>query len=56
MKGNRVEFQYHGVIRSFYVKDIKPMKDENDDCLEIGLYPIIRDTSVVILPHVCSIL
>lgn len=56
MKGNRVEFQYHGTIKSFRVEDMIPMKDENiigDDCSEISLYPITRDTSVVIL-HVCS--
>ena len=55
MKGNRVELQYHGTIKSFRVEDINPMKDENIvgvDCSEIGLYPISRDTSVVIL-HVC---
>ncbi|CAI2176407.1 19478_t:CDS:10 [Funneliformis geosporum] len=54
MKGNRVEFQYHGTIRCFHVEEIKPVKDENvigDGFLEIGLYPVCRDTSVVILPH-----
>ena len=57
MKGNHVEFQYHGATRRFCVEDIRPMKDESvsgDYCTEIGLYPINRDTSVVIL-HVCSI-
>ncbi|CAG8583928.1 1697_t:CDS:10, partial [Funneliformis mosseae] len=57
MKGNRVEFQYHGTIRSFHVEDVNPVKDENaieDGCLEIGLYPVCRDTSVVILPHIVS--
>ncbi|RIA96601.1 P-loop containing nucleoside triphosphate hydrolase protein [Glomus cerebriforme] len=54
MKGNRVEFQYHGTTRSFFVEDVKPMNDKNtiDGCSEIGLYPISRDTSVVILHKV----
>ncbi|CAG8644364.1 12524_t:CDS:10 [Rhizophagus irregularis] len=51
MKGNHIEFQYHGITRSFRVEEIRSMKDEkaiSDDFSEIELYPISRDTSVVI--------
>lgn len=52
MKGNHIEFQYHGITRSFRVEEIRSMKDEkaiSDDFSEIELYPISRDTSVVIV-------
>jgi hypothetical protein len=55
MKGNHIEFQYHGITRSFRVEEIRPMKDEKiigDYCSEVELYPINRDTSVVIVRYV----
>ncbi|CAG8438553.1 16248_t:CDS:10 [Acaulospora morrowiae] len=52
VKGNFVEFQYHGQVGSFRVVNITPMKDFDIDLAksEENLFPVIRDTTVVILP------
>lgn len=49
MKGNRVEFQYQGHLKSFRVIEIK---NDNVEVERFYIFSIIRDTIVIISPKV----
>ncbi|CAG8794530.1 23644_t:CDS:2, partial [Racocetra persica] len=51
MKGNRIEFQYHGVVRSFRVVNICPIKEFTKCSVETAIYSITKETTVAILPN-----
>ncbi|RIB15032.1 P-loop containing nucleoside triphosphate hydrolase protein [Gigaspora rosea] len=51
IKGSRIEFQYHGVVRSFRVVNISPMKEFTKGGVETPIYSITKETAITILPN-----
>ncbi|CAG8454413.1 8388_t:CDS:10, partial [Scutellospora calospora] len=51
VKGNRIEFQYHGIIRSFQVINISPIKEFTKDDIGMVIYSITRETTITILTN-----
>ncbi|CAG8616756.1 10524_t:CDS:10 [Dentiscutata erythropus] len=48
---SRIEFQYHGMIRSFRVVNIIPMKEFTKGSVETVIYSITKETAITILPN-----
>ncbi|KAF0436992.1 AAA-domain-containing protein [Gigaspora margarita] len=51
IKGSRIEFQYHGIVRSFRVVNISPMKEFTKGSVETPIYSITKETAITILPN-----